>query len=118
MKIESFESINIVEDLFVGGGGCSSIEASTKKEKSELIEKSMKPDFANDDHSGDVKNEIENECDSDEESDDLGEYLVDALPSPFEERKVVPFYEEPEISDNEEEVDSRQAYTYVHALCA
>lgn len=115
MKIESLESINIVEDIFVGGGGCSSIEASIKKGNMKLMEKSMKSDVANAGHSGDV-DAIDNKCDSDEDDDDLGEYFVDVLPSPFEERKVIPFYEEPEMSDDEEEVDVTR--DSVHAVYA
>jgi len=120
MNYGSSESKESVEDIVISGGGVF-IKASAKKENckrllrqqleeaanklNDLIEEFTDKDSTRADHS--VKDAASDEpdlekCDIDEDSDDLGEYFPDALPSPFE-RKMLPLYDVPEMSDDEDD---------------
>jgi len=133
MNYGSPESKKSVGDIVISGGGVF-IKASAMKESctrqqleeaanklNALIQEFTDKDLTRADHS--VKDAASDEpdlekCDIDEDSDDLGEYFPDALPSPFE-RKMLPLYDVPEMSDDEDdgEIDATTG-TCVHVMYA
>lgn len=120
MNHGSPESKKSVGDIVISGGGVF-IKASAMKESCKrlprqqleeaahklnaFIQEFTDKDSTRADHS--VKDAASDEpdlekCDIEEDSDDLGEYFPDVLPSPFE-RKMLPLYDVPEMSDDEDD---------------
>jgi len=109
MNYGSPESKKSVGDIVISGGGvfikASAMKESCKRLLRQLIQEFTDKDSTRADHS--VKDAASDEpdlekCDIDEDSDDLGEYFPDALPSQFE-RKMLPLYDVPEMSDDEDD---------------